>query len=100
MLRLQLKNFRKTQKSIRKKTPFPFNKSDVADGEMVDYNNDYNISVVSSNKSTEITAQKIVQKYKSLAKKKAPLSFNITDLADDETLSYNNNTNNNDENSS
>ena len=56
MLRLQLKNFRKTQKSIRKKTPFPFNKSDVADGEMVDYNNDYNISVVLSNKTTEITA--------------------------------------------
>ena len=36
----------------------------MADAETVNYNNDTNISDISSNKSSQIAAKKIVQKYK------------------------------------
>ena len=52
------KNFlEKYKKILQKNTSFPFNISDIADAETVDYN-DTNISDASSNKSTQITAKK------------------------------------------
>ena len=48
----------KYKKISWKKTPFPLNISDIADAERVDYNNDTNISDVSSNKSVQITTKK------------------------------------------
>ena len=91
--KIAAKNFLEKYKKIsRKKTPFSFNISDIADVGTVDYNNDTNISDVLLNKSVQITAKKAVQKYKILAKNKAPLPFNITHLADDETVNYNNDT--------
>ena len=47
----------KYKKISRKKTPFLFNISDIADAELVHYSNDTNISNVSSNKSAQITAK-------------------------------------------
>ena len=47
----------KCKKISRKKTPFLFNISDIADAEPVDYNNDTNIGNVSSNKRAQITAK-------------------------------------------
>ena len=37
-----------------------------------------------------------MKKYKNLSKKKAPIPFNISDIADAETVEYNNDTNIND----
>ena len=65
----------------------------MADAETVNYNNDTNISDISANKSSQIAAKKIVQKYKKLAKKKAPPPFDISDVTDPETVNYNNATN-------
>ena len=70
----------KYKKISQKKPPLPFDISDVADDETVSYNNEINIRDVSSNKSAQTAAMKIVQKYKKLAKKKAPIS----DVADAE----------------
>ena len=61
---------RKYKKLAKKKPPLPFNISDVADAETVDYNNGTNISDVSSNKSAQIAAKKIVKKCLNLARKK------------------------------
>ena len=91
---LQLrKQWKNTKEISRKKSPLPFDISDVADAETVNYNNDTNISDISSNKSSQIAAKKIVQKYKKLAKKKAPPPFDISDVTDIETANYNNATN-------
>ena len=48
------------------------------------------------NKNAQIAAKKIVQKYKKLAKKKAPVLFYISDVADAETVDYNKDTTIND----
>ena len=48
------------------------------------------------NKNAQIAAKKIVQKHKKLAKKKAPVPFNTSDVADAETIDYNKDTNIND----
>ena len=80
----------------KKKAPLPFNISDVADAEMVNYNNDTNINDVFSKKSAQIAAKKIVKKYKNLARKKPyqrPPRNTVDDLADLETIKYNNDTN-------
>ena len=37
--------------------------------------------------------KKVVQKYQNLSQKKAPIPFNVTDIADAATIDYNNNTN-------
>ena len=88
---LQLrKQWKNTKQISRKKSPLPFDISDVADAETVNYNNDTNISDISSNKSSQIAAIKIVQKYKKLAKKKAPPPFDRSDVTDTETANYNN----------
>ena len=85
------KNF--LQKYIsRKKAPLPFNITDIADAETIDFNNDTNINHASSTKSAQIAAKKIVNKYKKFRKNKAPLPFNINDIADAETVDYNNDT--------
>ena len=72
MFKLLLKRqYRNTKKLAKKEAPLLFNINDVADAETVDYNKDTNISDVSSNKSVQIAARKIVKKYKNLARKKA-----------------------------
>ena len=43
--------------------------------------------------NTQLAAKKIVEKYKNLSKKKTYIPFNISDIADAETVDYNNNTN-------
>ena len=45
------------------------------------------------NKNAQIAANKIVQKYKKLAKKNAPVTFDISDAADTEAVDYNKDTN-------
>ena len=83
----------KYKKILQKMPPLPFDISDVADAETVNYNNDINISNISSNKSAQIAAKKIAQKCKTLAKKKAPIPFDINDVGDPETINHNNDTN-------
>ena len=61
----------KYKKISKERSTSPFYINDVADAETVDYNKDTNISDVSSNKSVQIAARKIVKKYKNLARKKA-----------------------------
>ena len=43
-----------------KKTPLPFNINDVADAETIDFNKDTNIGNVSSSKSLQIAAKKLL----------------------------------------
>ena len=100
---------KKYRNLARKKTyqrllpPSENNFNDFTDLETVDYNNDTSISDLNDiasgpkkNKNAQIAAKKIVQKYKKLAKKKAPVPFNINDVADAETIDYNKDTNIND----
>ena len=97
------KNIKKYRNLARKKPykrPPPRTETDFDDLETIDYNNDTNISdlngITSSskkNKNTKIAAKKILQKFEKIAQKKTPLSFNLTDVADAETVDYNNDTN-------
>ena len=104
---------KKYRNLARKKTyqrllpPSENNFNDFTDLETVDYNNDTSISDLNDiasgpkkNKNAQIAAKKIVQKYKKLAKKKAPVPFNINDVADAGTIDYNKDTNINDDFSS
>ena len=94
---------KKYRNLARKKTyqrPPPNTVDDLADLEKIDYNNDTNIRELNDiasgpkkNKNVQTTAKKIKRKYKKLAKKKPPLPFNISDVADVETVDYNNGTN-------
>ena len=77
--------------------------NDFTDLETADYNNDTSISDLNDitsgpkkNKNAQIAAKKILQKYNKLAKKKAPVPFNISDGADAETIDYNKDSNIND----
>ena len=56
----------KYKKLSKKKVPLPFDLNDIADAKAVDYHNDTNINYVLSSKGAEITATKIVNKYKNL----------------------------------
>ena len=97
------KNVKKYRNLVKKKpyqTPPPNTFGDIADLETVDDNNDTSISdwndivfELKKNKNAQIVANKIVQKYKKLAKKKAPVTFNISDAADTEAVDYNKDTN-------
>ena len=49
--------------------------SDIAETETVNYNNDTNMNDVSSNKSAQITAQKIVKKYRNFTRKNHTKDF-------------------------
>ena len=71
---------------------------DLTDLETIDYNNDASISdsndiATGSKKGAQIAGQKkIIKKYRNLGKKKAPeTTFN--DIADAETIDYNNDAN-------
>ena len=58
-------------KKLRKnKSPLPFNINDIDDAETVDYNSDTNMNNVSSSKSAQIAAKKVVKKYKNLRRKR------------------------------
>ena len=55
------KNILQKYKNISwKKTPLPFNINDVADAETIDFNKDTNIGNVSSSKSLQIAAKKLL----------------------------------------
>lgn len=56
----------KYKKMSKKKVPLPFDLNDIVDTKAVYYNNDTNINYVLSSKGAEITATKIVNKYKNL----------------------------------
>ena len=49
-----------------------------------------------NNKNAQIAAKKIVKKYKKIAKKNSRISSKINDVAETETVNYNNDTNIND----
>ena len=56
-----------------KKSPLPFNLSDLADAETIDYNNDTSLKDVASNKGAIIAAKKIsenMRKYAEIQKKR------------------------------
>ena len=66
---------KKYKNQSKKKAPIPFNISDIVDAATVDYNNDTNINNLhdvapNKNRNTQITAKKIVKKYRNLARKK------------------------------
>ena len=54
------KIIQKCKKLAKKKTLAPFNISDVADAETIDYSKDTNISNVLSSKSVQIAAKKLI----------------------------------------
>ena len=90
-----IKNYRNLAKKKAQK-----NQTDLADAETIDYNKDTNVSdlnePLSKKTSSAQIAAKIVKKYKNLSKKKAAISFNISDIADTAIVDYNSNTNIND----
>ena len=60
MHKFQLKNFYKNKNISRKKAPLPFNINDIADAKTTDFNNYTNINDVSSSKSAQIAAKKLL----------------------------------------
>ena len=90
-----IKNYRNLAKKKAQK-----NQTDLADAETIDYNKDTNVSdlnePLSKKTSSANSCKKIVKKYKNLSKKKAAISFNISDIADTAIVDYNSNTNIND----
>ena len=57
-----------------KKTPLPFNINDVADAETIDSNNDTNINDISSSKSAQIAAKKLLTRIRIKEEKENLLS--------------------------
>ena len=74
--------------------------SDIADVETVQYNNETDFNDITSSKSAQIAARNILNKFKKIARKKSNFPFNLSDIADAETLQYNNDTDINDNTSS
>ena len=68
--------------------------------EAIDYNNDTNVNDLNDNNlkktsGAQIASKKIIKKYRNLARKKQyqrPLQNTLDDLADLETIDYNNDT--------
>ena len=61
----------KKYKKMRARTQsFPFNLSDIADAETIDYNDDTNLQDVNMNRNTILAAQKISNKYKNIRRKR------------------------------
>ena len=58
----------------KKTTPLPFNINDVANAETVHYNNDANINDVSSSKSAQIAAKKLLTRIRIKEEKENLLS--------------------------
>ena len=52
-----------------KKSPLPFNLSDLADVETIDYNNDTSLKDVASNKGAIIAGKKISEKFEKIRRK-------------------------------
>ena len=52
------------------------------------------------NKNAQVSAKNFLQKHKNISRKKAPLPFNVNDIADAETIDFSNDTNINDISSS
>ena len=67
--------------------------ADLADVESVVYKNDTNLQDVSSSKNAQIAAKNISNKYKKVRAKKELFPFNLADIADAETIDYNDDTN-------
>ena len=65
---------------LRKKVPLAFTINDAANAETVDYNTDTNMTNVSSNKSAQIAAKKLVNKYKNISRKRKRTLGNYTGL--------------------
>ena len=71
MHKLLLKKIvQKHKKLAKKKAPVPFNISDVADAETIDYNKDTNINDVLLSKSEQIAGEKIINRYDNLRRKR------------------------------
>ena len=83
----------KYKKMRNKRSPIPFNLATLAETDSVTYANDTDLEDVSSRKSTAISAKKISQKYKKMRSKKQSLPFNLSDIANTETVDYNDDTN-------
>ena len=64
------KTLQKYQNISQKKTFLPFNINDIADAETIDFNNGTNISDVSSSKSAQIAAKKLLINIKNFEKAK------------------------------
>ena len=72
------------------------NTNNLADVETIDYNNDTNVNDLNDinlkkTSGAQIGAKKLVKKYRNLARKK-PYENSLNDLADLETIGYNNDT--------
>ena len=92
--RIAAKKINQKYKKMRnKRTPIPFNLARLADADSVVYTNDTDLRDVSSCRSTNIAAKKILEKYKKMRSKKQSLSFNLSDTADADTVNYNDDTN-------
>lgn len=74
-----------------KRPPIPFNLTRLAEEDSVVYDNDTDLRDVASNKSANIAAKKISEKYKRMRAKKQPLPFNFSDIADTDNVDYNDN---------
>ena len=72
-----------------KRAPIPFNLDRLADTDSVVYVNDTDLGDVSSSKGANIAARRISQKYKKMRNKKQPLPFSLSDIADADTVDYN-----------
>ena len=83
---------KKDQKKSLKMPSLPFGSSGVAYAERVNYKNNTKISDVSSNKSAQVAAKKIVKKYKKNSLKMPSLPFGITGVAYAERVNYKNDT--------
>ena len=80
-------------KKIKNKIPIPFNLAELADADNIVYDTDTNLGDVSSNKGAQIVAKRIPQKYRNIRLKTQPLPFNLLDIAEADTVDYNEHTN-------
>ena len=71
---------------LRKKVPLAFTINDAANAETVDYNTDTNMTNVSSNKSAQIAAKKLVNKYKNIRRKRKRTLGNYTGKCQDNVI--------------
>ena len=76
-----------------KRAPIPFNLDRLADTDSVFYANNTDLQDVSSSRVANIAAKKILQKYKKMRNKTQSLPFNLSDIAEADTVDYNDNIN-------
>ena len=85
--RIAAKKISQKYKKMRsKRTPIPFNLARLADTESITSANDTNLRDVTSSKGAAIPAKKISQKYKKMRNKTQSLPFNLSDIADADTV--------------